>query len=92
MSSSKSSSSAAKKARDTLSIIYDAYAGRPASKESVEFGIAVGDIPTESQTDSLKKKLAEMAKMQEILNSVPAEEIKRMENAAKTSQGKRKKR
>lgn len=89
MSSADPGQAGAQRARDTLSILLDYYAGRPASKESVDIGIRIGDIPTEAQGRSLQAKLSEMLRINEIISNLGPNERAQMESSATSSRNRR---
>lgn len=60
--------------RDSLDVLYDLYAGRPASKEVVELGIKAGDIPDRSKTASLLELLRQEAGKREIAERLSQDE------------------
>lgn len=60
--------------RDSLDVLYDLYADRPASKEVIPIGIRVGDIPDRDKTKSLLEFLRREAENREIADNLSKEE------------------
>ncbi|KAJ9296159.1 hypothetical protein DTO271G3_5300 [Paecilomyces variotii] len=60
--------------RDSLDVLYDLYAGRPASKEVIQIGISAGDIPDRDKTRSLLEFLREEAGKREIEEKLTQED------------------
>ncbi|WEW60257.1 hypothetical protein PRK78_005742 [Emydomyces testavorans] len=91
MSDNKSAADRASEARDSYGSLLDYYFDRPASKESIQIGIRIGDIPTEVQAEQLQQQLQEALEVQEILENLGEAEKAEMRRLAFISQTRRKK-
>lgn len=78
--------------RDSLDVLYDLYAGRPASKEVIQIGINVGDIPDRDKTRSLLEFLREEAGKREIAARLSQEDKDMLFAAGESSRQRRAKR
>ncbi|KAM4058840.1 hypothetical protein HRG_008275 [Hirsutella rhossiliensis] len=90
-----------KRARDTLSSIYSFYVKNRESIENVpsfisnssrevQIKITASTVPSAEQTEELKAELRELARTQEVINSIPESERRAMIEAATASTIRRK--
>lgn len=77
--------------RDSLDVLYDLYANRPASKDVVQLGIRIGDMPDSTKTKSLLEYLRQEAGKQEIAERLTEAQKKLILDAGESSRQRRSK-
>lgn len=89
MSNNGNAAERAQAARDSYGSLLDYYYERPASKESITVGLAVGSVPSADQAEGLKQMLQEALSVKEVIDNLSPAERDAMINVAKLSVGRR---